>query len=173
MWLALGGFASLAALSLLAFNWTASDERTTAELARVIQYLGIVVLCYLALNRHTWHGAAWGFAAAALAVPFFAIGSRLFPDLLVDHVDRILHIDRLSYPLGYWNAVACWGAMAIAIGLSMSAHGSRVALRATTLAPVPVAGLAVYLTYSRFGVAAVLIALLARWRSPKTDGRSR
>ncbi|HEY1236868.1 MAG TPA: O-antigen ligase family protein [Solirubrobacterales bacterium] len=160
-WIALGGFAAFAALNLLAHAWTDSDERTTAELARVLQYGGVVTLAYLALNRYTWRGAALGFATAAMVVPFFAVGARLFPDLLTDDLVRATGIDRLSYPLDYWNAVSCWGAMAIAVALALSANASRVELRAAALATAPVSALAVYLTYSRFGVAAIAIAVIA------------
>jgi tetratricopeptide (TPR) repeat protein len=159
-WIAIGGFGALAALTLLSLSWTESDERTTAELARVLQYMGIVVLAYLSLDRHTWQGAGLGFAVGALVVPFFAIGSRLFPDLLVDDIAGLFRTDRLAYPLEYWNGVACWGAMAIAIGLCLSAHAPRV-VRSAALAAVPVVALSVYLTYSRFGVIASLIAVLA------------
>ena len=159
-WIALGGLGVLTALTAVAHSWTESDEATTLELARVVQYLGIVTLAYLAIDRHTWHGAAAGFASAALVIPFFALGARLFPHLLVDDVARAFHFDRLSYPLDYWNAVSCWGAMAIAIGLCVSAHGPRV-LRAAALAAIPVASLSIYLTFSRFGVVATATALLA------------
>jgi tetratricopeptide (TPR) repeat protein len=159
-WTALGGFAALAGLTLLSQTWTRSPEHSTAELARVLQYGALVVLAYLTLNRYTWRGAALGFATGALVVPFFAVGSRLFPDLLHDQIDA-LGTDRLSYPLDYWNAVACWGAMAIGVGLTLGANASRPALRGVALATVPVAALSVYLTYSRFGVAAVVIAVIA------------
>ena len=56
--------------------------------------------------------------------------------------------------------MSCWGAMAIAIGLCVSAHGPRV-LRAAALAAIPVASLSIYLTFSRFGVVATATALLA------------
>ena len=159
-WVALGGLGVLTALTAAAHSWTESDEATSLELARVVQYLGIVVLAYLAFDRHTWHEAAAGFAAAALVIPFFALGARLFPHLFVDDVARAFHFDRLSYPLNYWNAVSCWGAMAIAIGLCVSAHGPRI-LRAAALAALPVASLSIYLTFSRFGVAATITAFLA------------
>jgi tetratricopeptide (TPR) repeat protein len=159
--LALGGFAGLAALMLVAHSWTLSDERTTAEMCRALQYLGIVTLAYLGLNRHTWHGAAAGFAAAALAVPFFAVGSRLFPTVLVDHVAQQLFVNRLSYPLNYWNAVACWGAMALAIALCISAQAPRRSVRAIALSTVPVAMLCINLAYSRFGIVVLPIALIA------------
>jgi tetratricopeptide (TPR) repeat protein len=159
-WTALGGFAALAGLTLLSHTWTRSSEHSTAELARVLQYGALVVLAYLTLNRYTWRGAALGFATGALIVPFFAVGSRIFPDVLHDQIDA-LGTDRLSYPLDYWNAVACWGAMAIGVGLALGSNASRGGLRAAALAAVPVAALSVYLTYSRFGVAAVVIAVLA------------
>ena len=159
-WIALGGLGVLTGLTAVAHFWTESDEATTLELARVVQYLGIVTLAYLAIDRDSWHGAAAGFASAALVIPFFALGARLFPHLLVDDVARAFHFDRLSYPLDYWNAVSCWGAMAIAIGLCVSAHGPRI-LRAAALAALPVASLSIYLTFSRFGVVATATALLA------------
>jgi O-Antigen ligase len=160
-WTALGGFAAFAALNLLAHAWTDSDERTTAELARVLQYAGLVALAYLALNRYTWRGAALGFCAAAVVVSFFAAGARLFPGAIHDDLGQALGFDRLSYPLDYWNGVACWGAMAIAVALALSANASRIELRAVALATIPVSALSVYLTYSRFGVAAIAVAIVA------------
>ncbi len=159
-WVALGGLGVLTALTAVAHSWTESDEATSLELTRVIQYLGIVTLAYLAFDRHTWHGAAVGFASAALVIPFFALGARFFPHLFVDDVAQAFHFDRLSYPLNYWNAVSCWGAMAIAIGLCASAHAHR-RWRAAALAAIPVASLSIYLTFSRFGVVATAMAFLA------------
>ena len=101
-----------------------------------------------------------GFAAAALVIPFFAVGARLFPHLLVDDVARDFRSHRLSYPLDYWNAVSCWGAMAIAIGLCVSAHGPR-RFRAAALATIPVASLSIFLTFWRFGAVAAATAFLA------------
>jgi tetratricopeptide (TPR) repeat protein len=159
-WAALGGFGALAGLTLLSHTWTRSGQHATEELARVLQYGGLIVLAYLSLNRYTWRGAAMGFATSALVVPFFAVFSRVFPHTFHDTVDA-LGTDRLSYPLGYWNGVACWGAMALATGLVLSASSSKSLIRAGALAAVPVAALSVYLTYSRFGVAAVAIAVIA------------
>jgi hypothetical protein len=160
-WVAVGGFAALALLTLLSHVWSESDERTTEELARILEYSAVVALAFLSLNRYTWRGAATGFAAAALAVPFFAVATRLFPDLIVDHLARDIGTDRLSYPFDYWNGVSCWGAMAAAVGLTLSANASRPETRAVALASVPVAALSVYLSYSRFGAAAVAIAVIA------------
>ncbi len=160
-WVAIGGLAALAGLTLVSHVWTESDERTTEELARVLEYTGVVALAFLALNRYTWRGAAMGFAAAALSLPFFALTSRLFPHVITDHFTSGTGADRLSYPFDYWNGVSCWAAIAVAIGLTMSANASRAETRSVALACVPVAALTVYLSYSRFGAAAVVIAVIA------------
>ncbi len=154
---ALGIFAAIA---MLALDYTSSDERTVEELARILGYLGVVVLAYLSLSRYTAPAAAAGLAFALLALPFFSVASRLAPSVLTDETTEVLGVDRLSYPLGYWNAVSCWCAMAMAAGLIWSAHARTNAVRAAALATVPVAGLALYLTYSRAGVGAVAIAVL-------------
>jgi len=161
LWVALGALAGLAAWTALALIWTESEGRTFEEIARVLQYGGLVALAGFSLNRHTWRAAAAGLATAALAVPLLSITARLDPGLIADHTLRDLGIDRLSYPFGYWNAVAAWGAMAIAIGLAWSAHARSLAIRALVLAPLPAIGLSVYLSYSRGGVAAVTLAVLA------------
>ena len=160
-WVAVGGLGAMAALTLLAHIWTESDGRTTEELARTLEYTGVVALAFLTLNRYTWRGAAMGFAAAALLVPFLALTARLFPHVITDPFASGGGGDRLSYPFDYWNGVSCWGAMAVAIGLTLSANASRSEIRATSLACVPAAALTIYLSYSRFGAAAVVIAVIA------------
>ena len=109
-------------------------------------------------NLRRWRD---GFAIGITAIGLVALASRLFPDL-VDERGLFQFLpggeNRLSYPLDYWNAVACLGAMAMAVALCVSAHASRVALRSVALATVPVAALSVFLTYSRFGIAATVIA---------------
>ena len=74
-WIALGGLGVLTALTAVAHSWTESDEATTLELARVVQYLGIVTLAYLALDRDTWHRRRLGSQARRWSSP----SSRLAP----------------------------------------------------------------------------------------------
>ena len=60
--------AALAAWMVLSFGWTASDERTMAELARVLGYAGIAILALASLNRDTFRAAAAGLSVAALGI---------------------------------------------------------------------------------------------------------
>ena len=143
-------------------TWSASSERTTVEVARVLDYLGLVVLLATALDTRTWRPAAAGLGFGALLVSALALGSRLVPAAFpADAVTSALHFDRLSYPLGYWNAIAAWGAMSTTFGLAWSAHDESRAGRALALGLVPFAVAATYLTYSRAGVAGTALGVVA------------
>jgi hypothetical protein len=155
----LAAYVAWTALSLL---WTQSSELTMEEVARSVDYLGLVALAVCLLDGGVWRDAAGGLVFGALVVCVIAVGSRLAPSVFgVDHVDATLHLDRLAYPFGYWNAVAAWGAMCTALGLTWSAHDSSLARRAVALGLVPVAGTMIYLTYSRAGVAGAALAVIA------------
>ncbi len=152
-------FALWTALSLL---WTESSERTTQELARVLDYAGLVALIGSTLDRTNWRAAAAGFGLGALIVCALAVGSRLAPSVFgADQVAVAFHFDRLSYPFGYWNSVAAWAAMSTSIGLAWSAHDRSRTRRGVALALVPVACLTTYLTYSRAGVAGTALGVVA------------
>lgn len=161
----LWGLAALAAYTAwtaLSLTWTDSSELTFEEVARCLDYLGIAALASCVLDRASWRSAAAGLGAAAMFVCVVAVGCRLAPSLFGhDRVAAQLSSDRLSYPFGYWNAVAAWGAMCVALGLTWSAHDPSRLRRAIALGLVPVAGLTIYLTYSRAGVAGAVLAVIA------------
>jgi hypothetical protein len=158
----LGSLLAYAGWTALSLLWTSSAERTFEEIARTLDYLGLVALLSVVLDRDTWVAAGAGVGAAAMAVCVIAVGGRLDPSVFGrDHVDAVLHIDRMSFPFGYWNAVGAWGAISTAIGLAWSAHDSNRWRRSLALAFVPVAGATTYLTYSRAGVAGTALAVIA------------
>ncbi len=151
--IALAALIAVAAIGLLA---TESSGRTSVEIARAVAYAGVLTVIWLGVGPGTWRSAATGLGVAALAIPVLAIASRLDPSLVGDPA---LIGRRLSYPLGYWNGLAVWAAAAFAIGLAAGSHQRRPELRALALAALPVAGLAVYLTYSRGGLAALALGI--------------
>src|SRR5688572_5870638 len=64
---ALGTFAALAALAALgglALTTTLSDQRTAAEIARVIGYAAFAAGAWLGLGPETWRAAVGGLSAA-------------------------------------------------------------------------------------------------------------
>ena len=65
---------------------------------------------------------------------------------------------RLRYPLDYWNANGTMFGIAVAMLLWMSRRSAWTALRWLAVAVIPVVLLALYFTYSRGGLLALLIA---------------
>lgn len=159
--LPLGAFAALVLLTAIALSSTSSDERTGLELARVVHHAALYALPLCVLSRRTWTAAAAGLAAGVLAVTLLAVVTRLAPGFIAsDPITSAFRTNRLSYPLGYWNAMGAWSATGVALGLAWSAHARTRAMRAVALAAVPVAILAVYLTYSRAGIGSVVLGVL-------------
>jgi hypothetical protein len=160
-------FAIWAAISL---GWSESSERTTNEVARSLDYLGLIVLIVFCLGRTNWRGAALGWATAAVAVCGLAMASRLAPGAFpANNAGTVFGLSRLSYPFGYWNAVGAWASMTAALTLGWSATDRRRLLRALSLAAVPLAVGTAYLTYSRAAVAglavgAIVVLALSRHR---------
>lgn len=168
--LALAALIGWTGLSLL---WTDSSESTWTELARSLHYLGLLALVWSLLDRGSWRAAAAGLSAGAIVVCCIAVLSRLAPAAFPER-DAVAPLDptRLSYPLGYWNAVGAWAAMTAGIALAWGSQARRAAVRAAFGAALPVAGVAVYLSYSRgaaIGLAIAALAVLAlaadRWRA--------
>ncbi len=158
----LGLLLAYAAWTAASLTWTESSERTMIEVARSLDYLGLAALIAFALDGRTWRAASNGVGFGALLVSVLAVASRLVPSAFGNAAAAAaLHTDRLSYPLGYWNAVAAWGAIATAIGLALSAHEKSRRTRAVMLALVPFSCAATYLSYSRAGVAGTALAVIA------------
>lgn len=159
-WLPAIALAALGAWTLLSLAWSQSDERTLAEAARIVSYLGVLVLAVCALDRRTWRAAAAGLVAGALVVAALSTASRLVPGPFPADPVRGFSNLRLNYPFDYWNAVGAWGAMAVTGALALSVSASRVAFRAAFLALIPVAGLSIYLSYSRAAIAGIVAGVV-------------
>lgn len=158
----LGALAAYGAWTALSLGWTDSSERTAAELARVLDYIGLVALIGLVLDRRIWRAAVAGLGAGALLVCALAVASRFAPGAFpANALAQAGVTDRLSYPFGYWNAVGAWAAMSCAIALAWSAHDRSPVRRALALGPAPIAVVAVYLSYSRAGAAGMAVGVIA------------
>ena len=158
---AVGGLGLLAALTALSLTWTESAERTWAELARVLMYLGFVALIGSIVDRDSWRPVLAGCVAGGALVCALGMGCRLVPSLLPpERSSGVFNTTRLSYPLDYYNAMGAWGAVTGVLALVCSAHADRRATRAACLAVVPLAATVVFLTYSRAGIAGATLGLL-------------
>jgi O-Antigen ligase/Tetratricopeptide repeat len=159
--LALVGTALLAAFACwsgVTLLWSVAPNQTWIELNRAITY--VLTLCMaLALGASYARAIdrlAIGYLLVALLVTLYALGQKLFPGLHVAGVfdlNQTGPLPRLQAPLGYWNALALFVAMAVPIALAVAAdarRGPRVRLAA--LGAIELMLLVVAFTYSRGGL---------------------
>jgi tetratricopeptide (TPR) repeat protein len=161
--LAGGLLAAYAGLTLASVIWADSAEGAFIEFNRASLYLGVFILVALAARRSLVPRWSDGFALGITAVAGLALFSRCFPDLIVAenlHGFR-LDLTRLSYPLGYWNGLAIFVALAVPLLLRLAISDAPLPLRALALAPLPVLGAVLYLTSSRGGLATAVLGVLA------------
>lgn len=159
--LAIAALAAMAVWAAVGLAWTSSAERTYLEIARVVVHLGVLVLAATALGPSSWRAAVAGAATGAAAVCAFAVLSRLDPGTFgADTAADAFGINRLSRPLGYWNALGAWAGMTAALGLGLGAHARHPLARAAATAIVPLAVTTSYLTYSRASIGGTLLGAL-------------
>jgi len=158
-----GLLAAFAGLTLSSVIWADSAELAFIEFNRAALYLGVFALAALGARRSLIPRWSDGFALGIVAVAGLAFFSRCFPDLIVAenlHGFR-LDLTRLSYPLGYWNGLAIFVALAVPLLLRLAISEAHLALRALALAPFPVLGAVLYLTSSRGGLLTAIVGAVA------------
>lgn len=161
-WCALGLLAAFAIWTALSLGWTESAEKTSADLARVATYLGVLSLALLARGPRAARRMIAAMGAGIAVVALVGLLSRLHPAWFPEAVDtaRILDAhDRLAYPLNYWNGLAALVAIGLPLLLQLASGARSVALRALSAAALPALLLAIYFTISRGGIGASFIAV--------------
>jgi O-antigen ligase len=155
---AAGLILGLALLSAISSLWSGSIELSVTEADRVLVYLGFFLAAFLIaqtdLRRQRF---AEGIAIALVLIAFAALATRLLPDLL-DFGPGLGSGPRLRYPLGYWNANGLAFGIGVAMTLWMSRRSLNLSLRWLAAASLPVLLLALYFTFSRGGLLALLVA---------------
>jgi O-antigen ligase len=152
----IGGLSLLSAMSSL---WSGSVELSVIEADRVLAYLGFFLAALLiAQTDKRRQRFAEGLVIAVTLVAFLGLASRLLPHVLVVG-DSFLTSPRLAYPLGYWNANGAVFGIAVALLLWTSRRAAWSGRRWLSAAALPAVLLALYFTYSRGGLLALLIAV--------------
>jgi len=162
-WAALGLFAAFTIWTALSLGWSESAEKTSADLARVAAYLGVLLLALLARGPDHARRLLSAMGAGIALVALVGLLSRLHPAWFPEAADtaRILEAhDRLAFPLNYWNGLAALVAIGLPILLQLASGLRPVALRALTAAALPALLLTVYFTISRGGIGASFLAVL-------------
>ncbi|MFY9265494.1 MAG: O-antigen ligase family protein [Solirubrobacterales bacterium] len=159
--LAMAVFAVWTGISLL---WTESVELGMHDFGRAALYVGALLLALFAARAGGARAMLCGVAAAAGVVLLTAALSRLLPALVPTPGDMQTLAEsrmQLSYPIGYWNALAALAAVAIPLNIGLAAATRNAIARGTLVSIVPVAVLVIYLTASRGGAIAAAGAVTA------------
>jgi O-Antigen ligase len=154
---ATGLLVGLALLSAFSSFWSGSAELSVTEADRVLVYLGFFLAAFLiAQTDQRRQRFAEGLTIAVALVALLGLASRLAPHVL--EAGTLGTGPRLRYPLGYWNANGAMFGIAVALLLWSSRRAAWAALRWASVAALPAVLLALYFTYSRGGLLALLVA---------------
>ena len=174
--IALGMLAAFVIWMALSLIWTESAERTSADLARTLSYLGIFSLALSVRAPRETQRLVSAVAAAIALIGVLALLSRLHPAWFpgADQTARFLadSRERLSYPINYWNGLGAFLAIGFPLLLQIAAGAKTVLVRALAAAAMPALALAIFFTLSRASIAAAAVAVavfvaLAADRVPK------
>lgn len=155
---ATGLIAGLALFSAFSSLWSGSVELSVTEADRVLVYLAFFLAAFLiAQTDQRRQRFAEGIGISLVAIAVVALCSRLLPDLIGLGPGPGANA-RLGYPLGYWNANGLAFGIGAAFCLWMSRRSLNVPLRWFAVASLPTLLLALYFTYSRGGLLALVIA---------------
>jgi hypothetical protein len=162
-WAVLGLLVAFAAWMALSLGWTESVERTWAELARMTTYLGVFALALFAAHGRAARRTVGAVGAGIVVVALVALLSRLHPAWFpeADQTAQFLTggRERLSYPINYWNGLAALVAIGLPLLLELATRARAIPLRALAAAALPPLALTAFLTLSRGGIAAAIVAL--------------
>ena len=163
-----GLLAAFALWTALSTFWADSNERSVNEANRAVLYLAVFAVVVLSPDRGR-HARRWirGLAIGISAIGFLALASRLFPQHFDSGSASIVRDlfpsveTRLSYPVGYWNALATFLALGVPLLLFVATTERRALARALAILPLPALAVALYLTSSRGGILAAVLAAAA------------
>jgi hypothetical protein len=164
-WIAVGLLGLYVAWIALSLGWTRPTAASIEDLGRVVTYLGIFILAVSIRSSKGARRMATALGSGIAVVAVVALLSRLHPSWFGDSAQTVESLkgdrSRLSYPLGYWNAVAALVAIGLPLVLYIACSSRHVAARALAAAALPAMALAIYFTSSRGGTLAAGVAVLA------------
>jgi len=147
--------------TLLSAAWSDSTARALIESDRALMYLLALVL-YGSIRRDS-DRVRWmtrGVAVAFLVVCGIGLITRLLPDVWPIAPD--LSVNRLSYPVTYWNTLGLMAAIGTILSFHFASSRSEPSVvRVVGAGAVPVLTTALFFTFSRGAIVAGAIGLAA------------
>lgn len=160
---AAGAFSAFAGMALLSVMWAPSSENAYTVFARDATYLGVLLVAMSIRNPTTIRRVVNGLSLGGATVLVLALSSRFFPTWFAPPTIPSLLPSagtRLSYPLGYWNALGILAGITVPLLLLAAIESPRLATRACALATIPLASLVCFLASSRGGFVTLTVGAL-------------
>jgi hypothetical protein len=161
-WICGGLLAAFTAWTFASIWWSQNAETAFSEFNRLTLYLGIFLLATLAASRANVGRWADGLTLGIVGIGIVSLLSRLFPYLFsLQDVPAFLPdvATRLGFPIGYWNGLAIYVALAYPMCVHAATMSRRWWTRALALAPMPALSAVLYFASSRGGVACALLGM--------------
>ncbi len=161
--IALGTLVALAVWTGLSARWSPLPDAALVDLRRDVLYAGLFGFALLAAgDRRAARATVRLVMAVVVIVAGAGVLSRLQPDLLgMTRGASVVFDERLSFPLGYWNAFGALAAMGAVLACGLAADvGARTSARAAAAAAGPLLVVAAYLSLSRGALPALAAGLL-------------
>ena len=157
---AIAALAGLATWQLISALWSDSTARALVEYDRTLLYLATLVLFASVGRTPSRLAILVRFLAAAFVVVCLAgLLSRLVPDVVSVSTDYA--VERLSFPVTYWNALGLVAALAYVLCLYLTCSTSEPRpVRAAAAGALPVVAATLILTYSRGGILVTIAGVL-------------
>ncbi len=156
--IALAGWALLAAWQGISMAWADDPARARNVMGLTLLYLAALALPMMGLRKRSWlPRASEGALAVSVVVVGAGVAARLFPGFGEDPTAR------LSWPVGYWNALGALAAFGLVLAIGIGASSTRHSgVRGVALGMTPLLALGLLMTLSRgaFVVAAIGLVLL-------------
>lgn len=153
----LGGYAAWTTLSLA---WTESSESTMTDVSQMLLYVGLMLVVLLVRGRQAVRFMVYGLATGIVAVAVVGLLSRLHFQWFAIPQALPGSANRLSYPIGYWNALAALVAIGIPALLYCATGARSLIARSAAGACLPLLALCAFLTASRGGFIEIAIGLV-------------
>lgn len=159
--LAVAGLWALAAWTAASIAWAPLRGPAFHDFQRLLLYALAFTTAVALMRERALARAVEPVIAGGLAVVLgYGLAGRLVPGV-VPQSHGAAAAGRLDQPLTYWNAEGAVAAIALVICARLAGDGTRhPVLRAAAAAVSAIAGMAVYLSYSRGALGAAVVGLL-------------
>ena len=148
--------------ALLSTQWAADADAAYLQAAQVALYAGAFFLVATTATREAVPRILDGIALAIVGIALVALVGRLFPGFAsTGAASRALPavIERLSWPVGYWNGLAMLVALGLPLLLRTVADARSRVVAAASVAAIPLIVADLYLSSSRGGVIVGVVAV--------------